>query len=225
MTCGKTMGALATAFVAVAIAAVCVLALPSVAWGLQTDPYTPGENYFIDDEGAFRDQDIDHEGAVESESSTSYYLTSPFYLNWISPDSTIYEGEAAYIGCGATGLETLDYEWLVSMDGGETFDPAGLNGPEHMVYGLQANDPEELYLFRCVITNGDRTSQLEADVWVTVIDVPEPAGGLLGELGDQTMTVACAWLGAAFAACAVAIPLLLARRGKESERRAKRTNR
>lgn len=220
MTHGKTMRALTGALLAIAFAAVCALALPSAAHGLETAPYTPGEDYYIDDEEAFREQDIEHEGAVESEASTSYFLTSAFYLNWISPDSTIYEGETAYIGCGATGLETLDYEWLLSKDGGETFEPAGLNGPEHTVVGLQANDPEEQpYLFRCIITNGDRTSQLEADVWVTVIDVPDPAGGTLGRLGDQTMTLACACMGLAFAACAVAIPLLMRRFGREGEER------
>ena len=215
-TTAKRSLVLATILLGLACALTAILPA-GIALALEEPAYTPGEDYYIDEEEAFLNQDVDHGGAVENRAATSYYLTSPFYLNWISPDTTIYEGEAAYIGCGATGLETLDYEWFVSMDGGDTFDPAGLNGPEHTVYGLQANDPEELYLFRCIVTNGDGTSQLEADVWVTVIDVPAPAGGMLGELGDTTMTLACACLGAAFAACAVAIPLLIVRRGRKDE--------
>lgn len=209
-TTAKRSLVLATVLLGLACALTAILP-DGVALALEEPAYTPGENYYIDEEEAFLNQDVDHGGAVENQAATSYYLTSPFYLNWISPDTTVYEGEVAYIGCGATGLQDIRYEWLVSRDGGETFDPAGLNGPEHTVYGLQADAPEERYLFRCVVTNGDRTSQLEADVQVTVIDVPEPAGGLLGELGDQTMALVFACVFTAFMACAVALPLILTR--------------
>lgn len=193
------------------------------ALALETAPYTPGENYYIDDEEAFRSQDIEHDEATENAASTSYYLTSSFYLNWISPDITVSEGEEAYIGCGAVGLEDIRYEWFVSADGGESFEPTGLVGNEHYLNDLVANEGERPYLYRCVVTNGDQTSQLEADVWVTVLDVPDPeprgGGSQLGKLGDETMYLAHICLGAAFLVCAVAIPLLMRRAGKNQERK------
>ena len=54
--------------------------------------------------------------------STQYWVTSAFYLHWISPDQIIYEGEEAYVGCEAVGLEGVAYEWQVSRDGGEAFE-------------------------------------------------------------------------------------------------------
>lgn len=195
-----------------------VLAPADQALALDEPPYTPGENYYIDEEEAFRDQDVDHDAAAENEAATSYYLTSPFYVNWISPDVTVKEGEQAYIGCGAVGLEEIRYEWFMSADGGETFEPTGLVGNEHCLTGLVALEGDAPYLYRCVVTNGDQTSKLEADVWVTVLDVPAPAGDVLGELGDRTMTIACAFLGIAFLACAMAIPLLMRRVSKDDRK-------
>jgi len=37
--------------------------------------------------------------------STQYWVTSAFYLHWISPDQVVYEGEKVYIGCEAVGLD------------------------------------------------------------------------------------------------------------------------
>ena len=205
---GKLISLLAAAAIAVATAVGC-LALPATAFGLETPPYTPGEDYRIDEEEAFRDQGIEHEEAAEGSASTQYYLTSPFYLEWISPDVTIYEGQEAYIGCKATGLEDLRYEWRVSSDGGATFKDAGLIGNEHVLAGLTANDPEtQPYLYRCTITNGDGTSTLEADVQVTVL---EPSlASRMAQTGDRTIGV----LALAGAAGCAAIALAVAAGGK-----------
>ena len=169
------------------------------AFALDLPDYTPGEDYRIDEERAFREQDIEHEGTIENESSTNYYLTSSFYLNWISPDMIIYEGEDAYIGCGAIGLDDIHYEWFLSKDGGNSFVPTGLVGNEHTVQGLTVNEPAtQPYLYRCIITNGDQTSTLKADVKIIVLagehedtgasGVSQTGSGLL-KTGDITMPI------------------------------------
>ncbi len=90
---------------------------PGAALALETPEYVPGEDYRIDEPEAFRDQDVEHERADEMAASTQYWVTSAFYLHWISPDQVIHEGEEAYIGCEAVGLEDVTYEWRVSCDG------------------------------------------------------------------------------------------------------------
>ena len=45
----------------------------------------------------------------------------------------IYEGEEAYVGCEAVGLEDVICEWRVSRDGGKTFEDDALVGDEHVV--------------------------------------------------------------------------------------------
>lgn len=205
------------AFIGTFIASVLVLtgtlAQPLHAYGLETDPYTPGENYYIDDEEAFRNQDIDHEETAESAASTQYYLTSAFYLTWISPDMTVYEGEEAFIGCEATGLEDLRYEWQLSTDGGKTFEDTGLVGNAHTLTDLAPSpSKDEPYLYRCTITNGDRTSTLTADVSITVLKAT--GGKRISQTGDETIGIV-AFAGAA--ACASLALLLAMMRPREIE--------
>ena len=144
------------------------------AYALDEPAYSPGENYFIDEPDAFLDQDPGYSGATESEGSTTYWMTCPFYLEWVSDDVVIYEGETAYIGCRATGLDDLAYEWYLSTDGGQWFEKTDLVGSEHTLSGLKVNDPQDTpYIYKCLITNGDGLSTLVATVNVTVLS----AGG------------------------------------------------
>ena len=211
--------------------AVClgVLGAPGAALALDTPEYVPGEDYYIDDPEAFRDQDVEHERAAEMSASTQYWVTSAFYLHWISPDQVIHEGEEAYIGCEAVGLEDVSYEWKVSRDGGETFEDDSLVGNEHVISGLQADGSEAAnYLFRCTVTNGDGTATLSADVHVVVLDVsdePAPAGGKGGpgkaipQLGDEELARFAAIAGATMLA-SLALVLAIVRLGKREEEEA-----
>lgn len=164
------------------------LSAPGTALALDTPEYTPGENYYIDTPEAFAEQDVGHELADEMSASTQYWVTSAFYLEWISPDMTIYEDEGAFIGCGATGLGDLRYEWQVSTDGGKTFADTGLVGNAHTLTGLEPSpSKDEPYLYRCTITNGDGTATLTADVEITVLKrvgiaraIPQTGDGLIG---------------------------------------------
>ena len=70
MNIGKKTRLLTGALAAAALTCACLLAFPPNAGALEADPYVPGEDYYIDDPEAFRDQDIDHEEAVESSAST-----------------------------------------------------------------------------------------------------------------------------------------------------------
>ena len=205
------MGMLIASITVLAVA----LAHPMYAYGLETEPYTPGENYYIDDEEAFRNQDIDHAETAESAASTQYYLTSAFYLTWISPDMTIYEGEEAFIGCEATGLEDLRYEWKVSVDGGKTFEDTGLVGNAHTLTDLKPSpSKDEPYLYRCTITNGDRTSTLTADVSITVL---KSFGGKgISQTGDETIGIA-ALAGAGVCASLALLLAMMRPRRTESE--------
>ena len=206
------------------------LGAPGAAIALETPEYVPGEDYYIDDPEAFRDQDVEHERADEMAASTQYWVTSTFYLHWISPDQVIYEGEEAYIGCEAVGLEDVTYEWRVSCDGGETFEKDALTGNEHVISGLQADGHESAtYLFRCTVTNGDGTATLTADVRIVVLDVPdEPApkgegGGESGgkripQLGDEELAGFAAMAGAAlFASLALMLALVRPKKREEEE--------
>ena len=182
---------------------------PATAYALQEPEYTPGENYYIDSPEAFESQDVGHDRADEISASTQYYVTSAFYLNWISPDQVIHEGEDAYIGCEATGLEDIRYEWRLSKDGGATWEAEALIGNEHTVSDLAVNEPEtEPYLYRCTITNGDGTSTLTADVRITVLEAPTGSGvgKTISQTGDERIGIA-ALVGAA--ACA-SLALILA---------------
>lgn len=207
------------AFLGTLIASILVLvgalAQPMSAYGLEAEPYTPGENYYIDDEEAFRNQDIDHAETTESAASTQYYLTSAFYLTWISPDMTIYEDEEAFIGCEATGLEDLHYEWKVSTDGGKTFEDTGLVGNAHTLTDLKPSPSKsEPYLYRCTITNGDRTSTLTADVNITVL---KSFGGKgMSQTGDETIGFA-AFAGAGVCASMALLLAMMRPRRNESE--------
>ena len=211
--------------------AVCLGALgaPGAALALDTPEYVPGEDYYIDDPEAFRDQDVEHDRADEMCASTQYWVTSAFYLHWISPDQVIHEGEEAYVGCEAVGLEDVSYEWKVSRDGGETFEEDSLVGNEHVISGLQANGPETAtYLFRCTVTNGDGTATLTADVRVVVLDVPdEPAPGSgkggsggkgIPQLGDEDLARFDTIAGAAmFVSLALVLAILRLRKREEEE--------
>ncbi len=214
------------------------LGAPGAALALETPEYTPGESYYIDEPEAFRDQDVEHERADQMSASTQYWVTSAFYLHWISPDQIIYEGEEAYIGCEAVGLEDVSYEWKVSRDGGKTFADDTLLGNEHVIDGLEANDPEtEPYLFRCTVTNGDGTATLTADVHIVVLDVADPAsedggspaydpdgksgksgGKRIPQLGDEQLAGLAAVAGAGlFASLALLLALMRPKKREEEE--------
>lgn len=223
------MSRLALAVIALALAG-CLGALfaPGAALALETPEYVPGEDYYIDDPEAFRDQDVEHERADEMSASTQYWVTSAFYLHWISPDQVIHEGEEAYVGCEAVGLEDVSYEWKVSRDGGETFEEDSLVGNEHVISGLQADGSEAAnYLFRCTVTNGDGTATLSADVHVVVLDVPDepaPAGGKGGpggkaipQLGDEELARFAAIAGAAMLVSLALILAIVRLRKREEE--------
>ena len=167
--------------------------------------------------------------------STQYWVTSAFYPRWISPDQIVYEGEEAYVGCEAVGLEDVSYEWEVSRDGGRTFADDTLLGNEHVITGLEANDPEtEPYLFRCTVTNGDGTATLTADVRIVVLDVEDPApasedggdpvhdgksgGKRIPQLGDEDMASLAAIAGAGvFASLALMLALMRPKKREEEE--------
>lgn len=203
-----------------AIAAVglvcCLMAILSAgtACALDEPEYTPGEDYYIDTPEAYEEQDIEHNRAQEMESSTQYYISSPFYLNWITPDQVIYEGDDARIGCEATGLNDLHYVWELSRDGGFSFEETGLEGNSHTVSGLTVNDPAtQPYLYRCTITNGDCISTLTATVTVTVLPANQTAANSANQsssslvrTGDDTLD-ALIWLcvSALFASLALLI--------------------
>ena len=220
----KTIRFLIGALAATVFATACFLAFPLNAGALETDPYVLGEDYYIDDPEAFRDQDIDHEEAVESSASTGYYLTSPFYVEWVSPDETIRVGEQAFVGCSAVGFGELAYEWYVSENGGESFRETGLLGPAHTLEGLEPTGEGEPYLYRCLITNGDGASKLTADVQVTVLGasgsdpgiVDEPKGKGIPQLGDERMIGLMALAGAGvFAGLALMLALMCTRERDE----------
>lgn len=185
------------------------------ALALDEPEYTPGENYYIDTPEAFAEQDIEHERADEMSASTQYYVTSPFYLHWISPDVVVYEGEDFFIGCEAVGLEDVTYEWRLSRDGGELFEDTGFMGNEHTITAQAPNDPAtEPYLYRCIITNGDGTATLTADISVVVLEAPASSGKGISQTGDETIGIA-SFIGAA--ACASLALLLAAMRPRKCE--------
>lgn len=191
------------------------LSAPGTALALDTPEYTPGEDYYIDTPEAFTEQDVDHERADEMSASTQYWVTSPFYLHWISPDVVVYEGEEFYIGCEAVGLEDITYEWRLSKDGGELFEDTGLMGNEHTIVAQAPNVPAtQPYLYRCIITNGDGTATLTADISVVVLEAPASGGKSISQTGDEMMGLA-AFVGAAV--CASFALMLAAIRPKKEE--------
>lgn len=217
ITSTSTKRLLALAAAAVSLACCLAIALPAgLAHALDEPEYTPGENYYIDTPEAYENQDVEHERANEMSSSTQYYVSSPFYLHWISPDQVIYEGEDVFIGCEATGLEDLHYEWHLSKDGGATFDEEGLEGNIHTVSGLVPNDPAtEPYLFRCTVTNGDGTSTLTADVRVVVLEAQAGSGSGKASLQTGDEVAAAAAIAGAVVCAALALLLVAVRNKKE----------
>ena len=178
---------LAAAVAACALSILLGLAIER-AYALDEPAYSPGEDYFIDEPDAFLDQDPGYSGATESEGSTTYWMTCPFYLEWVSNDVVIYEGETAYIGCRATGLDDLAYEWYLSADGGQWFEKTDLVGSEHTLSGLKVNDPQDTpYIYKCLITNGDGLSTLVATVNVTVLS---GGGTHFPQTGDAMLYIA-----------------------------------
>ena len=196
------------------------LSAPSTALALDTPEYTPGENYYIDTPEAFAEQDVDHERADEMSASTQYWITSPFYLHWISPDVVVYEGDEFFIGCEAVGLEDIRYEWRLSRDGGKLFEDTGLIGNEHTLTAQAPNDPlTEPYLYRCIITNGDGTATLTADISVVVLEAPDSGasgGKSISQTGDETIGIA-ALAGAGVCASLALLLAMMRPRRTESE--------
>ena len=197
MTMRHLMLAIATLGLAGCLGA---LSAPGTALALGTPEYTPGEDYYIDTPEAFTEQDVDYERADEMSASTQYWVTSPFYLHWISPDVVVYEGEEFYIGCEAVGMEDITYEWRLSRDGGKLFEDTGLMGNEHTIVAQTPNDPAtQPYLYQCTITNGDGTATLTADISVVVLEAPTSGGKSISQTGDEMVGLA-AFVGAAVCA-------------------------